>query len=210
MTIHLEMLIADSRSQQPKAIDTATLSKSDYKHHERSHPRIGHQTSHRALSLPRGERVRTTFYSGASLSSVLMLAMTLLCQFQGPGLIRLFSHDPAVMGFGSEYLRIISWNFVASGLAFVASSMFQAMGHTLPSLVSSSSRLVLFAAPALVFSARSDFQIRQVWYLSLASVFVQATLALLLLRREFKRRLDFPADAPMPPVVEANTLSAEA
>src|SRR5205085_11840951 len=151
----------------------------------------------------KAQRVRQTFYSGASISSALMFLMTLLCQFQGPGLIRLFSRDAAVIAFGTEYLRIISWNFVAAGVAFVTSSMFQAMGHTLPSLVSSSSRLLMFALPALLLSARSDFQIRQVWYLSLASVFVQATIALMLLRREFGRRLIFPAEALAQPMVEA-------
>ena len=44
--------------------------------------------------------------------------------------------DPEVIAVGEEYLRIVSWNFVASGIVFVASSMFQAMGNTLPSLVS--------------------------------------------------------------------------
>jgi hypothetical protein len=38
---------------------------------------------------------------------------------------------------GEEYLRIVSWSYMASGVIFVASSMFQAMGNTIPSLVSS-------------------------------------------------------------------------
>jgi hypothetical protein len=35
-----------------------------------------------------------------------------------------------------------------------------------------------------------------VWYLSVASVYVQLALALLLLRREFARRLNFGVVAP--------------
>ena len=50
---------------------------------------------------------------------------------------RVFSKDPAVIAVGDEYLRIVSWNFVASGVIFVASSMFQAMGNTMPSLIAS-------------------------------------------------------------------------
>jgi len=155
------------------------------------------------------QRVRQTFYSAATLSAVLMFMLSLVCQFWGPALIRLFTHDTTVISFGTEYLRIISWNFVAAGLAFTASSMFQGMGNTLPSLASSASRIALFALPALALSVRPEFQIRQVWYLSLASVYLQAGMALLLLRREFRRRLVFPADAPIAPIEDA-AVSAQA
>ncbi len=41
-------------------------------------------------------------------------------------LVRGFSADPGVIAVGEEYLRIIAWTFVGSGLVFVSSSMFQA------------------------------------------------------------------------------------
>ena len=85
----------------------------------------------------------------------------------------IFSRDPAVVAFGAEYLRIVSWNFVASGLVFVTSSVFQGMGNTLPSLASSALRLLLFAVPAYVLSHRPGFEMRHVWYLSVASVTLQ-------------------------------------
>src|SRR5437868_1496773 len=154
-------------------------------------------------------RVRQTFYSAATISAVLMFILSLVCQLWGPALIRLFSHDPAVISFGTEYLRIISWNFVAAGLAFTASSMFQGMGNTLPSLASSASRIALFALPALALSMRPEFHIRQVWYLSLASVYLQAGMALLFLGREFRKRLAF-ADAPYVTPVKEAAASAEA
>ena len=49
-------------------------------------------------------------------------------------------------------MRIISWNFLASGLIFVSSSMFQAMGNTVPSLVASVTRVALVAIPALALA----------------------------------------------------------
>ena len=54
-----------------------------------------------------------------------------------------------VVAVGDEYLRIISWNFVASGIIFVGSSMFQAIGNTIPPLITSFLRLVLVAVPVL-------------------------------------------------------------
>ena len=69
--------------------------------------------------------------------------------------------------------------------------MFQAMGNTLPSLLTSFTRMVLVAIPLLILSRWPGFELRWVWYLSVASVFVQLCLNLLLLRREFRVRLDF-------------------
>ena len=51
----------------------------------------------------------------------------------------------------------MSWNFVASGLVFVASSMFQAMGNTLPSLVTSAVRVVVVAIPVFLLARRAGF-----------------------------------------------------
>jgi len=141
------------------------------------------------------ERVRETFKSAALLCSILMFALTMFCQFMSPVLMGIFSRDAAVIALGADYLRIISWNFVAMGLIFSSSSMFQGMGNTLPALVSSSLRLLLFALPAFVVSFRPGFQIRQVWYLSVASVTIQAVINLLLLRREYGRKLVFAAPA---------------
>jgi len=98
-----------------------------------------------------------------------------------------------VIAFGSECLRIISWNFVSFGLAYTTSSIFQGLGHTLPPLASSAMRLVLFALPAYMLSLRAGFQIREVWYLSVATVAVQAVLNIVLLQREFGRKLEFDA-----------------
>jgi len=72
---------------------------------------------------------------------------------------------------------------------FVASSMFQAMGNTLPSLISSGVRVVLIVVPALALARLPGFQLHTIWYLAVAAVFVQLTLSMLLLSREFRRRL---------------------
>ena len=80
----------------------------------------------------------------------------------------------------------------------VTSSMFQGMGHTLPALASSALRLLLFAVPAYTLSHRPGFEMRHVWYLSVASVTLQVALNLWLLHREFDARLAF-ASVPAPP-----------
>src|SRR5437016_6667026 len=140
----------------------------------------------------RADRVRSAFYSALWISSALMLVLTLLAQLAPHALIRAFSNDPGVMAFGGDYLRIISFNFVAAAIAFTTSSVFQGIGNTIPSLVSSMTRLLLFALPALLLSRTAGFEIRYVWYLSVASIFFQACLNLLLLQRELRKKLVFP------------------
>ena len=136
-----------------------------------------------------GERVKSTFKDAAWMAAGVMFLFAIACNIAPAALIGVFSKDPRVIDMGVEYLRIISWNYIASGLIFVASSMFQAMGNTVPSLVTSSVRIALVAIPALILARMPSFQLRWIWYLSAASVFVQLALSMWLLRGEFERRL---------------------
>jgi putative MATE family efflux protein len=141
------------------------------------------------------DRVRHTFRDGALLAMAMMLVLLIISQAAAPRLVGVFTHDPAAIDAGAHYLRIISWSFVASGVIFVTNSMFQAMGNTMPSVVTSLARIVIVAIPVLVLSQRPGFALTTIWYLAAVSVFVQLGLALLLLRREFGRRLRFAAAA---------------
>jgi MATE family, multidrug efflux pump len=143
------------------------------------------------------DRVRETFRSAVTMGAVVMAVFALLCHIAPAALIRIFSSDPEVVAVGDEYLRIVSWNFVASGVVFVCSSTFQAMGNTIPSLVSSFVRIFAMAIPTILLSRVPGFHLRWIWYLSVASVTMQMLLSLLLVRLEFRSRLGFAA-APAP------------
>jgi len=144
----------------------------------------------------RADRVRETFRTAVRAAAIVMLAFTIACQFAGGYMIRVFSRDPQVVAVGDEYLKIISWTFPASGIIFVCSSMFQAMGNTLPSMVASFTRIALLAVVVLFLARLPGFHLTTVWYLSLGSVVLQLAMALALLQREFGRRLRF-ADVPL-------------
>ena len=152
------------------------------------------------------ERVVDTFRTAAYMVTAIMVLLTVVCLIAPHALIGVFSKDPAVLAVGSEYLRIVSWNFVASGLIFVASSMFQAMGNTIPSLVASGARILLVAVPAILLSRTPGFQLNWIWYLSVGAVLTQLALSMFLLRREFGRRLAFPSQ----PKLDDNTAVASA
>ena len=136
-------------------------------------------------------RVKHTFRDAAFMATAAMVVFGILCHIAPASLVHVFSKDPSVIAVGTEYLRIVSWGYVASGLIFVSSSMFQAMGNTLPSLVASGARILLVAIPVIALSRLASFQLTWIWYVSLGAVVVQLALSLLLLRREFRRRLAF-------------------
>jgi len=135
------------------------------------------------------DRVRATFRAATIIGSVLMIVLTLICQIKPEWFVRGFTHDEAVVAVAAEFLRYISWNFVASCIVFTCSGMFQALGNTVPALMSSASRFFTFALPAVWLSRQPGFQLHHVWLVSMASVALQAVFSLWLLRRQFQLRM---------------------
>ncbi len=137
----------------------------------------------------RHDRVRETFRSSIIVGSSIMIVLTLMCQWRPEWFVHFFTSDPAVLAVAATFLHIISWNFVAQGLIFTCSGMFQALGNTVPALISSATRLITFATPAIWLSTRPGFELKQLWFLSVATVTLQALTSLWLLRGQFQRRL---------------------
>jgi len=135
------------------------------------------------------ERVRETFKWTVLFSVVIMLLLTVLCQFESQWFMHIFTKEQAVVLVGVQMLMISSWNFAANGVIFSCSSMFQALGNTWPTIGSSAIRLIVFIVPTLWLSTRPGFELVQVWYVSVASMFLQAIVSFMLLRREFGRKL---------------------
>ena len=136
-----------------------------------------------------GARVRATFRTAIVLGAALMLVLTLLCQIAPAALLRGFTNDAAVIAIGAQFLQIVSWNFAAAGIVFTCSGLFQALGNTWPALLSSAARLLGFALPVTWLARRPHFSIAAVWYLSVASVVLQAVLSYTLARRQLRRTL---------------------
>jgi putative MATE family efflux protein len=143
------------------------------------------------------ERVRETFRAAVKLCTALMLVLMLLCQWRPDAMIRLFSQEPQVIDIGSQFLHIISWNFVLSGIIFTCSSMFQALGNTLPSLYSSATRLIMYSMPLLWVSSQPWFRLEHLWFLSVGSVMLQTVVSFTLLQKQMRTRLSTITAAPV-------------
>jgi len=66
----------------------------------------------------RADRVRHSVYSAIGIASLMMVVLTIIAFLAPATLIRIFSRDPRVIAFGSEYLRIVSFNFIIDGNYF--------------------------------------------------------------------------------------------
>jgi len=150
------------------------------------------------------ERVRATFRIGALMATVAMVVLFVICRVAPEALIKVFNKDPGVLAVGGEYLRIVAWNFIPSGIVFVSSSMFQALGNTIPPLASSFLRTCGLVIPAYLLSLTDGFQLHWIWYLSVGCVALHALLNVALLQREYRRKLTFAAaPAPAAPLAAA-------
>jgi putative MATE family efflux protein len=142
------------------------------------------------------ERVRETFMLATLLGACIMVLLTLFCQWRAAWAIHWFTADPTALAVGAQFLQVVSLNFLATGIVFTCSAVFQGLGHTLPAVISSASRLVIFIVPAFWLASQPHFQLLHLWYVSIGAATLQACVSLWLIRSEFRRRLPLPTLSP--------------
>lgn len=135
------------------------------------------------------QRIVETYRTTARITAALMALVTLVC-FTVPHLfVGKFTDDQEVIVVATGFLSLVAFNFVPAGYVFTASSVFQGLGNTLPSLYSSLTRMLFFALPVIYLSVSQQLKIEYIWYFSVFSVYVQAIMSHLLLRRELNSML---------------------
>jgi putative MATE family efflux protein len=147
-----------------------------------------------------GSRVRETFAKAAVLNTLVMVVVTAFLQWRPEVLVGFFTPEAEAQAVGATFLRVISWTFIAQGVVFTCSGVFQGLGNTIPAMLSSAIRLAVFVPLAVWLAAQPGFHLDHVWWLSVATVWLQGIVSYLLLRREFDRRL---VEGPRPAVAAA-------
>lgn len=103
-------------------------------------------------------------------------------------LLGLFDASPEMLEIGIPALRIISLSFIFAGYCIVNSSIFQAMGNGVYSLLASIIRQLLAILPiAYVFSRL--FGLSAVWWSYPLSELITVVLSTILLVRLYKKRI---------------------
>jgi putative MATE family efflux protein len=153
-----------------------------------------------------GSRVRETFLKAVLLNTLVMVLVTAFLQWRPEVLIGFFTQEAEAQAVGATFLRIISWTFIAQGVVFTCSGVFQGLGNTIPAMLSSAVRLGVFVPLAVWLAARPAFHLDEVWWLSVATVWLQGVVSYVLLRQQFNRRL---VEAPRPAPTAAVPAPAE-
>jgi putative MATE family efflux protein len=148
----------------------------------------------------RSARVRETFAKAVMLNTVVMVLVTAFLQWKPELLVGFFTAESGATEVGATFLRAISWTFIAQGVVFTCSGMFQGLGNTKPAMLSSAVRLAVFVPLALWLRSTPDFDLERLWQVSVLTVWLQAGVSYFLLRQQFKRRLGSPPQAPAPGV----------
>src|ERR1700728_2226858 len=131
-------------------------------------------------------RVRETFVRATLIGAVIMAALTLLCQWRAEWMVRAFTTEPGAVAVATQFLKFISLNFIASGLVFTCSAVFQGLGNTVPAVLSAATRLVSFIVPAMWLAHQPHFRLVEIWYVSIASMTAHAVVSLCLVRSQFR------------------------
>ncbi|HAT40430.1 MAG TPA: MATE family efflux transporter [Rheinheimera sp.] len=135
------------------------------------------------------DRVRLTFRKALQMTVLLMGLSMIANQLAAAPLVALFTTDAGVIAAGVLFIQIVSWNYLTSSVVFCCSGMFQTLGNTWPSLISSAVRFGIFAVVVLYLHSQPGFSAHDVWITSALSVLVQAALSYWFLRREYRLRL---------------------
>ena len=135
------------------------------------------------------ERVLLTFRQSMLIGTLITAATAALVEWHPQTITGIFASDADTNAATVRFLRLMALTFVVQSWVYICSSMFQALGNTLPALLSSAARFLVFAASLIVLSLQSGFRIEHAWYLLAGSIVLQALLSLWLLRIELGRKL---------------------
>jgi putative MATE family efflux protein len=146
------------------------------------------------------DRASRTFALAGLAAILFMLVLTVAAKLVPQAFVHPFTDDPETRAVAIEYLLIISWNFALAGVSMTCSSYLQSFGKTMPSLVVAIARLALFGLLLAYWATSGGLELVHVWYASVASVALQATLmAAVALRHHRSTQAPPPAPAALEP-----------
>lgn len=125
----------------------------------------------------------------AVLYAVGIMALgVLLFQLLPRQLMLLFNASETMMNLAVPALRIISVHFLLAGYSIVISSVFQALGDGVPSLIISVARQLLVLLPAAWLLSLTG-QVNNVWWAFPIAELVSAALCTLFFARDYRRKI---------------------
>ena len=134
------------------------------------------------------KRITDTLKLSIILSVSIMAVGFLIFQFIPTPLLKLFDASARMIEIGVPALRTISWCFVFAGYAIICSSIFQALGNGVYSMIISIARQLAIIIPVAFIFAKL-FGLDAVWWSYPIAEIASVALATFFLKRIFKQKL---------------------
>lgn len=134
------------------------------------------------------KRIYTTLKLSICIAVGIMLIGVAVFQLFPATLLALFDASEHMLEIGVPALRTISLSFVFAGFCIVSSSMFQALGNGVYSLIMSVCRQLLVIIPVAYVFAKL-FGLDAVWYSYPIAEIVSMLICVILLKRIFAQKL---------------------
>ena len=135
------------------------------------------------------KRISSTIFYAATFASSIMLVGLLVFQFLPHKLLLLFNASEEMLSIGVPALRIISLSFILAGFNIVGSSVFQALGNGVYSLLMSVIRQLVVLLPVAYLMSKTGI-LNLIWLAFPIAEIVAAILCGFYLHKIMKR-LDF-------------------
>ncbi len=134
------------------------------------------------------KRMFSAFRWGLLIALVIMAAGLLLFQLKPEWLLSMFDADPLMIEVGVPTLRIISLSFLFAAAGIMFSSLFQAIGYGLYSMIMSFSRQLVVLLPVAFLLSKIELSV--MWYAfpiaEVASLLVASAFFMILYKKRFK------------------------
>ena len=135
------------------------------------------------------DRIMKTIRYGITASVTIMALGCLLFQLAPEFLLSFFIPSGEMLEVGVPALRIISIPFIPAGICIIISNVFQALGKSIYSMISSIARQIAVLIPAAYLLSLTD-KIHMVWYAfpiaEVASLAFCVTMMVILYRKKIR------------------------
>ena len=135
------------------------------------------------------KRIYQTLKLGAAIAVGIMTAGMIVFQVFPENLLSLFNASDDMLKIGIPALRIISLSFTFAGFCIISSSIFQALGNGIYSLIMSVARQLVVILPVAFIFAKL-FGLTMVWFSYPIAEVVSVAVCIILLKRILKNKVD--------------------
>ncbi len=129
------------------------------------------------LGAGKKDRMRKTYKLSVVYAMSMMLVGLLIMQIFPEQLLMIFDASPEMLSIGTAALRIISLHFLLAGFCIITTSVFQAMGNGIISMIISVARQLVVLLPSAYFLSLLG-NVNYVWF---AFCFAEASSVILCL-----------------------------